>query len=57
MGNKYEVYYWIKMTFVPSDSEYDYLKIYSGNSLLKAIWTIIKSKKLGIGCVKFEIRR
>jgi len=54
MGFKYEVYEWYKRTHTGED--YKYHLEYQGQSLLKAIWIIIKLKRNGSRCIKFEWR-
>ena len=52
MGNTYEVSVWENH----SDGMYGYRTKYDGESFLKAIYMMIKLKRAGIGCVKFEWR-
>ena len=51
MGSKYDVKAWSH-----DGLEYRYFDEYYGNSLIVAIWTIIKIKRSECKCVQFTIR-
>lgn len=54
MGNKYEVWAW---TNTPEGAyHFGYELAYGGDSMLKAIATMLRLRVSGVGCVKFEWR-
>jgi hypothetical protein len=52
MGNTYEVLVWDG----PDGGPYNWLEIYRGESLFKAIYKIWWAKKNGWKCIKLEYR-
>jgi len=63
MGNSYCVYGWARTTRVSNEhatviatgSGYEYLELYRGESIVRALWTAIKARSK-YGCVKVEMR-
>lgn len=54
MGNKWEVWAWMRQP--NSKANYDWVPVYQGPSMCRALWVAWKSKRDGIGCVKVEWR-
>ena len=54
MGYKYEVYEWWQD--ITSGDGYKYHLEYEGNSLIVALFSVLKLKYQGAGCVKLEWR-
>lgn len=55
MGWTYEVEAWVVVAQVNFDKKYGYMPVYTGESLLRAIWEARKAKKYS-GCVRFSWR-
>jgi hypothetical protein len=53
MGSKYTVQVWGKLF---GDDDYSYLVAWQGQSLMRALWELVKAKRLGFGCTKLECR-
>lgn len=59
MGTRFEIHVWIKKHFYNEDCsgldhvEYGYGLVWSGDSILKMIFHLIKAKR-GFDCVKLE---
>jgi hypothetical protein len=52
MGYTYEVNVW-----EGQGSSYNYVQLYAGNSLLKAVYNVWWAKRDGWKCIKLEYRR
>lgn len=53
MGNKFEVHSW---RLLSDETCYEYVMVYGGRSLIKALFVMWKEKRKGVGCVKFYWR-
>lgn len=51
MGWTWEVSAWTK-----GDGGYEYVTVYAGESLVRAVFAMCKAKRSGVGCVKLEWR-
>lgn len=51
MGSKYKVHYWSQGAL-----GYDYQLAWQGQSLAKALWSLLRTCRKGYGCVKLEVR-
>lgn len=60
MGNKYTVMAWVQVEgvgFRSGELHYQWLTIYSGEYLLKALWVLWgANKQFKAGCSKLEVR-
>ena len=57
MWYKYEVYSWVKNPLSTEDNVmYQYVEVYRGESLLKALFVMVMQRRIGVSCVKLEWR-
>jgi hypothetical protein len=56
MGCKYTVQVWGKHWERVGDDGYSYLQVWQGQSLMRALWELVKAKRLGFGCTTLEWR-
>ena len=59
MGYKFEVHGYFQgkvFSKIEEDTNYNYFVMYTGGSLIKALWEMRKTRKAGAGCVKLEWR-
>lgn len=60
MGNTFTVYEWnldkYRLLYGAGFEPEDYVMVYAGENIIKALFIMIKLKLLGAGCMKFEWR-
>lgn len=56
MKNKFEVYEWNTHKYKNEIKTFEFHLVYSGESFIKTIFTMIKLKRSGAGCIKLKWR-
>lgn len=56
VGSKYTVQVWGKHWSHVGDDGYSYREVWAGQSLVAALWNLLKARHLGFGCTTLECR-